>query len=190
VSDCRRRKCVTRRETIVARQLLIGFPNEETPMKTTMAIAAAMVLGGTAQAIVPQFEDLNVLQARIGAYLGQTGADASQVQPLDQRLRLARCPEPATIDMAVRGELVVRCLSIGWRLRVPVTVPVTAQSAIVIRRGDNVELAVGGRGFSVVSNATAMEDGREGGVVRVKSSTGTSTVTGRVDGPGRVTISN
>lgn len=160
-------------------------------MKTVMAAAAAILLGGTAQAIVPQFEDLNLLQARISAYLGQAGAEASQVQPLDQRLRLARCPEPATIDMAVRGELIVRCPTIGWRLRVPVTMPMAAaQSAIVIRRGDNVELAVGGRGFSVVSTATAMEDGREGGVVRVKSSTGTATVTGRVDGPGRVTISN
>lgn len=159
-------------------------------MKPMIALAAAMLLGSTAQAVVPQFEDLNLLQARIGAYLGQAGADASQVQPLDQRLRLARCPEPASIDIAVRGELVVRCLPIGWRLRVPVTVTVAAQSAIVIRRGDNVELAVGGKGFSVVSNATAMEDGREGGFVRVKSSTGTSTVTGRVDGPGRVTISN
>lgn len=159
-------------------------------MKPIMAVAAAMLLGGTAQAIVPQFEDLNLLQARIGAYLGQNGADASQVQPLDQRLRLARCPEPATIDMAVRGELVVRCPAIGWRLRVPVIVPIAAQSAIVIRRGDNVELAVGGNGFSVVSNAVAMEDGREGGYVRVKSPTGTSTVTGRVAGPGKVAITD
>lgn len=159
-------------------------------MKPIMAVAAAMLLGGTAQAIVPQFEDLNLLQARIGAYLGQNGADASQVQPLDQRLRLARCPEPATIDMAVRGELVVRCPAIGWRLRVPVSVQLAAQSAIVIRRGDNVELAVGGNGFSVVSNAIAMEDGREGGFVRVKSPTGTATVTGRVAGPGKVAITD
>lgn len=159
-------------------------------MKPIIAVATAILLGGTAHAVVPQFEDLNVLQARIGAFLGQNGADASQVQPLDERLRLARCPQPATIDMAVRGELVVRCPTIGWRLRVPVVVPIAAQAQIVIRRGDNVELAVGGSGFSVVSNAIAMEDGREGGFVRVKSPTGTSTVTGRVAGPGKVAITN
>lgn len=162
-------------------------------MKPIMAVAAALLLGGTAQAVVPQFEDLNLLQARIGAYLGQSGVDASQVQPLDQRLRLTRCPEPASIDMVVRGELVVRCATIGWRLRVPVIVPFAAQQAqaqIVIRRGDNVELAVGGSGFSVVSNAIAMEDGREGGFVRVKSPTGTTTVTGRVAGPGKVAITD
>lgn len=159
-------------------------------MKPLIAVATAMLLGTAAQAVVPQFEDLNLLQARIGAYLGQSGVDAAQVQTLDQRLRLARCPEPATIDMAVRGELVVRCPTIGWRLRVPVIVPVAAQAQIVIRRGDNVELAVGGSGFSVVSSAIAMEDGREGGYVRVKSPTGTTTVTGRVAGPGKVAITD
>ncbi|MEP6786687.1 MAG: flagella basal body P-ring formation protein FlgA [Sphingomonadales bacterium] len=157
-------------------------------MKSMIAAATAILAVGTAQAVVPQFEDLSVLQARIGAFLGPDAG--TQVQPLDQRLRLTRCPEPATIEMMVRNELVVRCAAIGWRLRVPVIAPMATQAAIVIRRGDSVELAVGGNGFSVVSTAIAMEDGREGGVVRVKSSTGTTTVTGRVDSLGRVVISN
>lgn len=159
-------------------------------MRPMIAVATAILLGGTAQAIVPQFEDLAQLQARIAAYLGQSGDNGAQVQPLDQRLRLARCPEPATIETMVGGELAVRCPAIGWRLRVPVIVPLAARSAVVIRRGDSVELAMGGNGFSVMSTAVALEDGREGGMVRVKSPTGQATMTARVEGPGKVAIAD
>ena len=159
-------------------------------MKPMIAVATARLLGGTAQAVVPQFEDLSLLQARITAYLGMSADNGAQVQPLDQRLRLTRCPEPASIETMGGGELVVRCAAIGWRLRVPVIVPRAAQSAVVIRRSDSVELAVGGKGFSVLSTAVALEDGREGAMMRVKSPTGQATMTARVEGPGRVAIAD
>ena len=59
-------------------------------MKPMIAVATAILLGGTAQAIVPQFEDLAQLQARIAAYLGQSADTGAQVQPLDQRLQWQR----------------------------------------------------------------------------------------------------
>lgn len=166
-------------------------------MRKSVAFVLAIVgaLGVTSANAAPlPLEDLDFLDARIAVYLGGTPADAGKrAEPIDRRLRMVRCPEGALFDSPQLGAIAAYCPSKGWRLRVPLIglTATTAQPAeVVIRRGDAVELAYIGHGFDITTGATAMEDGRAGGVVRVKTSTGTATVTTRVRGAGAVTIGN
>lgn len=157
------------------------------PLLLQVAIAVAPI---QAWAVQPALENLDALDAKVAVFLGGTPADAGQrAQPVDRRLRMVQCPEGVSFDPPVMGAVSAYCGSKGWRLRVPLLGVAAAQPAeIVIRRGDSVELAYVGSGFDVTTGATALEDGRAGGVVRVKTPTGTSSVTARVRGPGVVTI--
>jgi flagella basal body P-ring formation protein FlgA len=157
------------------------------PALALVSTVAAPAPGWAAQ---PVLEDLDALDARVAVFLGGTPADAGQrAQPVDRRLRMVKCPEGVAIDPPAMGAVSVYCASKGWRLRVSVLGMAAAQPAeIVIRRGDSVELAYVGSSFDVTTSATALDDGRAGGMVRVKTLTGTSSVTARVRGPGAVAI--
>jgi flagellar basal body P-ring formation protein FlgA len=139
------------------------------------------------------FEDVDLLDRRIAVALGGTAGDAGVLaQPVDRRLKLARCPDAATIEPPVMGAVTVRCAALGWRMRVPLIAPAAGaqQGEVLVRRGDAVDLTFAGAGFAIATTATAMEDGRMGGPVRVKSPTGAAILTARVRGPGSVEISD
>src|SRR3546814_7452137 len=79
--------------------------------------------------------------------------------PIDRRIKLARCPKQASITAIDARTLAVRCAPLGWRLRVPMTGPAgavpaatgyarPAESAPVIRRGDNVRVTIDTQSFS------------------------------------------
>lgn len=159
-------------------------------MRQFIIAALLLVSSSGTRAALPALEDLDTLDARIAVYLGGTPADAGQrAQPVDRRLRMAACPEGVSFDPPTMGSIVANCASKGWRLRVALNASAAGQSAeIVIRRGDSVELAYLGSGFDIMTGATALDDGRVGGVVRVKTSTGTAPVTARVRGPGAAAI--
>jgi flagellar basal body P-ring formation protein FlgA len=127
------------------------------------------------------FEDLDVLDRR----LAETGASA---EPVDRRLKLAACPQPATIEPPIGAAVTVRCPALGWRIRIPLIGGASRASQLLVRKGDVVELAFSGRGFDVVTSATAQEDGEMGGWVRVKAQTGASFLTARVRGTGSVVV--
>jgi flagellar basal body P-ring formation protein FlgA len=125
-----------------------------------------------------QFEDVAALDAQVAAVI--QGARA-----IDARLKLARCPEPVTIDPPALGAVALRCKSLGWRIRVPLAQARTeAVAETIIHRGDGVELISGGEGFEVSTNATAMEDGGIGKSIRVKSLTSGSTVVAKITAAG------
>ena len=151
-----------------------------------------MVIGaGTAHATPPVLEDLDRLDAGIALALGGGPDDAGKrAQPVDRRLRMVRCPEGLAYDAATPGAVLVSCASKGWRLRVPLIINAAPPTDIVIRRGDSVQIAYLGSGFDVSTTATALEDGREGGFVRVKLPTATAPLTARVRAPGEVEIGN
>lgn len=130
-----------------------------------------------------QFEDVAALDVQVAAV-------AEAAQPIDRRLKLARCPEKVAIDPPTLGAVALRCKSLGWRIRVPLVQPVKAETAseIIIRRGDAVEVISSGKGFEVSTSGTAMEDGSLGKGIRVKSSTGTTTTLGTVTAAGTVQI--
>jgi flagellar basal body P-ring formation protein FlgA len=155
----------------------------------TLFLFATAAPGG---ATAPALENLDQLDARIAVFLGGTAADAGQrAQPVDRRLRLSHCVEGVVFDAPAQGAIAARCVSTGWRLRVTLIGTAAAQpSETVIRRGDAVELSYVGSGFDVTTVAIALEDGHDGGAVRVKSPTGVTTLTARVRGPGRVSVGN
>jgi flagellar basal body P-ring formation protein FlgA len=154
----------------------------------------AVLLGATAvtpaPAAAPALEDLAYLDARIAVFLGGTSAEAGQrAQPVDRRLRLLACAQGVLFDPPSMGAISAYCPTRGWRVRVPlIGGSVEEVAEVVVRRGDAVQLAYAGAGFDVTTSATALEDGRTGGVVRVKAPTGAATVTARVRGPGLVAI--
>jgi hypothetical protein len=162
-------------------------------MRRFLVPALMLAAASAAGAAQPDLEDLDSLDSRIAVFLGGTPADAGlRAQAVDRRLRMMRCPEGVSFDPPAQGAIVASCASKGWRLRVPLIGGSGAEqpAEIVIRRGDSVELAYVGAGFDITTGATAMEDGRAGGMIRVKTPTGSTTVTARVRGPGAVTIGN
>ncbi len=130
-----------------------------------------------------QFEDVAALDVQVAAV-------AEAAQPIDRRLKLARCPESVVIDPPALGAIALRCKSLSWRIRVPLVQSAKAETIpdIVIRRGDGVEVISSGNGFEVSTSGTAMEDGSVGKGIRVKSSTGTTTMLGTVTAAGTVQI--
>jgi flagellar basal body P-ring formation protein FlgA len=132
-----------------------------------------------------QFEDLSVLDAKVASAVG-----VGSVKPIDRRLKLARCPEPVTLDTAAPSTVVLRCNIVGWRIRVPVAQAVGASNAgeILVKRGETVEMVIQGDGFEIASSGIAIEDGFSGKRIRVKSSTGNGSITGTVVGQALVSI--
>jgi flagellar basal body P-ring formation protein FlgA len=154
-------------------------------------IAATPALASTNAA---GFEDLDKLEGRLtgalDANVGQPGGPANHI---DRRLKLTPCPTPVTIDPPALGAVALRCEQLGWRIRVPIMrlptapaqqaaaggqviqagyQPAQPQTPPVIKRGDPVQLVSGSGGFTVSTEATAQEDGRVGGRIRVKPADG------------------
>lgn len=118
-----------------------------------------------------QFEDLEILDQNI-----QLHANA---EPIDKRLKLARCPEDPIIAPVVGDAVIVRCPAIGWRLRVPVRAPAAVDkiAQIIIRKGDMVECITSGPGFAVSTQMIALDDAAVGQSLRVKSLTSPTPMT-------------
>ena len=153
-----------------------------------------------APALAQQFENLDLLDARIaavlGAPMGEAGGAATR---LDRRLRLAPCPQPAQIGEPIAGAVTVQCAAIGWRIRVPLAgggsvhaaaapIAPVARPEPVVRRGDQVELVASGRAFSVSTLAVAEQDGAPGDRIRVRTERRSAPVFGLVQSDGRVTL--
>jgi flagellar basal body P-ring formation protein FlgA len=140
---------------------------------------AILALSGPAAA--QPLENLDALDRQIAVALGGTADQAGVLaQPIDRRLKLAACPQPATIDPPAMSAVAVRCAALGWRIRVPLIAGSATGGELLVRKGDTIELAFTGRGFDIVTTAIAQEDGRMGAAVRVKPPTGATLVTARV----------
>lgn len=135
-------------------------------------------------AIANNFEDLAVLDARV-AQLGK--ADA-----IDPRIKLPSCPEPAVLDTASSGMIAIRCVPLGWRLRVPLRMETgnasLAPEKPAVRRGETVSVLIVGESYSVSYDGIAMDDGPVGSSIRVKFSTGGTFLTATITGAGEVQI--
>jgi flagellar basal body P-ring formation protein FlgA len=166
---------------------------------------ALLAAAASTPALAQGFEDLDQLEtqviASLGAGIGEVGGPA---RPIDRRLRLRPCPETATVEAPALGAVAVRCQSVGWRIRIPLTAgspsgraaPAAAQNAEpVIRRGDQVQLVALTRSFSVSTFGIAEQDGAPGDRIRVRrevgdrrGETGTSRIIGEVLPDGRVAL--
>lgn len=144
------------------------------------ANVVALVLAGASG-----FEDLTALDARLAPF----GAS----QPIDARLKLPKCDTPPAISEAGPRALSVRCPASGWRIFVPrlATKPIAETlSPPDIRRGDLVELAIIGAGYSITTPATALEDGRKGQRLRLKTDAKAPVIAAVVTGNGQARLEN
>ncbi|WP_447765459.1 flagella basal body P-ring formation protein FlgA [Sphingopyxis panaciterrae] len=145
-----------------------------------------------AQQASEDWQTIDVLTAMVANAMGRSAT------PIDRRIKLARCPEQASITAIDAQTLAVRCPSLGWRLRVPMTGPAGVTptqasyarpaAAPVIRRGDNVRVTIDTESFSISYAAIASEDGRVGETIALRGSDAKSLLSATVTGPGRARL--
>lgn len=157
--------------------------------------SACLALLIAAPAAAQTFEDLDQLEAQVVASLGAgIGEPGGPARPIDRRLRLAACPEPATVGDTAMGAVTVRCRPVGWRIRVPLSGG--AQSATmaatraepIIRRGDQVEVVAMSSQFRVSTVGIADQNGAPGDTIRVRRPDSANRLIGEVLPDGRVAL--
>lgn len=156
-------------------------------------VFAALLLSALPAPVMAQaVEDLDRLDNRIqimtGAAPGQPGG---AIAPIDRRLKLEACPQPASIEWSGSDALAVRCAAIGWRLRVGIAAMGGSQgkAELSVHRGDTVEVTVEGDAFDVTTTAIALDDGAKGASVRLKMGASGTQSSATVTGPGAVSFS-
>lgn len=156
-------------------------------------ISVALFLSALpAPALAQAFEDLDRLDSRIEVLTGAApGEPGGAIAPIDRRLKLAACPQPANIEWSGSDALAVRCPAIGWRLRVGVAANGSRQTKAEpsVHRGDTVEVSVRGDAFDVTTTAIALDDGAIGASVRLKLGAAGTQSSAIVTGPGTVSFS-
>lgn len=157
------------------------------------ACAAGAPISAHAQQASEDWQTIDVLTDMVANAMGRTAT------PVDRRIKLARCPEQASVTAIDAQTLAVRCTSLGWRLRVPMTAPAGAaptpasfvgrpSGSPVIRRGDNVRVTIDTENFSISYAAVATQDGRVGETIGLRGSDAKSTLSATVIGPGRARL--
>ena len=155
-------------------------------------IAALFLCALPAPALAQAFEDLDRLDSRIEVLTGAApGEPGGAVAPIDRRLKLVACPQPASIEWSGSDALAVRCPAIGWRLRVGIAANGSHQvkAEPSVHRGDTVEVSVRGDAFDVTTTAIALDDGAIGASVRLKLGAAGTQSSAIVTGPGTVSFS-
>lgn len=160
------------------------------------ACALIPALPASAQQATEDWQAIDALTGMVANALGRTAT------PVDRRIKLERCPEQASVTAIDAHTLAVRCASLGWRLRVPMTGPAAdatpaaasfarpAAGAPVVRRGDNVRVTIDTQSFSIAYAAVATEDGRVGETIALRGNDAKSTLSATVTGPGRARIAD
>lgn len=157
------------------------------------ACAIAAPLAAHAQQGSEDWQTIDVLTDMVANAMGRNAT------PVDRRIKLARCPEQASVTAIDAHTLAVRCASLGWRLRVPMTAPADAApvaasfnrpaaSAPVIRRGDNVRVTIETDSYSISYAAIATQDGRVGETIALRGNDAKSSLSATVTGPGRARL--
>ncbi len=175
-------------------------------MKTLPLIAAMVLATAVCQPALAQqkFENLDRLDGLVAMTVGANiGAPGGPIAPVDRRLRLAACPVTPSVEGPTFGAAIVKCDSVGWRIRVPLSggggaaaAPVArygvaarpAQRDLVVKRGDPVQLLAGNASFSVSRAMIADEDGAVGDTIRVREDKRSTPVLAQVVEMGTVRI--
>ena len=167
--------------------------------KTSAVLATALLAAAVPTYAQPANEDwqrIDTLTAMVAGAMGRSAA------PIDRRIKLARCPEQATVTPIDGQALAVRCPSLGWRLRVPMTGPAAGSAdatpiaasptrpsgAPAIRRGDNVRVTIETDSYSISYAAIATQDGRIGETIALRGNDAKSLLSATVVGPGRARL--
>jgi len=139
--------------------------------------------------------DLAVVDRAVEGFTGlPIGLPGGAAQPLDRRMRLARCAGPLALSWygARREAVQVQCPDTGsWRLFVPVLAGVAAPGGgePAVLRGEAVTVTVAGEGFAVSQPGEAMDPGAVGAWIRVKvGGTNAQPLRAKVARPGLVIV--
>ncbi|MEM1132584.1 MAG: flagella basal body P-ring formation protein FlgA [Pseudomonadota bacterium] len=157
-----------------------------------------------------QFQDHAVLDALVASSLGsEIGQPGGALAPVDRRLKLAQCPETPKVSDDGMDAAIVRCDTLGWRVRVPINLSARnsrvrttsaysaravtprydpAQNMIAIRRGEPVRLTIRKRGFSLSRMMVADRNGRIGEVIPVRADRHESPIMVRVTDMGEASL--
>lgn len=173
---------------------------------THTKIAAALFATSlaTGPAIAGEFQDLEALDVAVAASMGaEIGQPNGARAPVDRRLKLKPCPEQPVVSGPVLGAAVIRCETIGWSIRVPLTAatPNATRSAAPARhaaaapadrdaviRGQAVRLTVEGSNFALSQTMTADRSGRVGEMIPVRLDRRSKPVMARIIGVGEVSL--
>ena len=167
--------------------------------KTSAGLAAgllAVTIPVEAQQGHEDWQRIDALTTMVAQAMGRSAT------PIDRRIKLARCPEQATVTAIDGQALAVRCPSLGWRLRVPMTGPAAGSAdaapmavapakpsgAPAIRRGDNVRVTIETDSYSISYAAIATQDGRIGETIALRGNDAKSLLSATVVGPGRARL--
>jgi flagella basal body P-ring formation protein FlgA len=158
----------------------------------SLAAALAIAPAAKAQQATEDWQTIDMLTQAVANAMGRTAT------PIDRRIKLARCPEQASVAAIDARTLAVRCASLGWRLRVAMSGPAGAApvaasygapaSAPVIRRGDAVRVTLESATFSVSYSAIANQDGRIGETIALRGDGPKTLISAIVTGPGRARL--
>ncbi len=158
----------------------------------SLAAALAIAPAAKAQQATEDWQTIDILTQAVANAMGRTAT------PIDRRIKLARCPEQASVAAIDARTLAVRCASLGWRLRVAMSGPAGAApvgasyaapaSAPVIRRGDAVRVTLESATFSVSYSAIANQDGRIGETIALRGDGPKTLISAIVTGPGRARL--
>lgn len=170
--------------------------NHPIKMGAIAAVATALWCSGTPinAATFQNVAALNTLVAEtVGAAMGEPGGARKAIDP---RLKLARCPVEPKVEGPVFGAAVIRCLPLGWRIRVPLLgdqgsrgfSASSKKPEILIRRGQSVMLLYKGNGFSLNRQMIADENGAMGDMIRVRKDHKSWRVLAEVSGSGQVVL--
>lgn len=171
------------------------------PLIAILALSAACAPPALAQ---QRFENLDridgLVAMTVGAKIGEPGGPMA---PVDRRLRLAACPSLPSVEGPTFGAAIVKCDTLGWRIRVPLSggsgasaTPAARYGAsarpvqrdMVVKRGDPVQLIAGNASFSVSRVMVADEDGAIGDTIRVREDRRSTPVLAQVVEMGTVRI--
>lgn len=182
-----------------------------TTARTRLLLAPLLMLAAILMSSFPtpanaqNFENLDRLDSLVAASVGANrGEPGGPVAPIDRRLRLASCPQLPVVEPVKMNAATVSCASLGWRIRVPLAMsgqaaaprntasysaPSAAPSqAIVVKKGDPVQLIAGNDSFTISRTMIADEDGAIGAMIRVRQDSRATPVTARVESSGVVRI--
>jgi flagella basal body P-ring formation protein FlgA len=135
------------------------------------------------------WQNLDAVDAAVTIALGGNGlVGGGKARPVDRRIKLARCAEALSVSAPIAGSVTVECVSIGWRIRLPVVMAATVAGPPMMRKGDPVSVVTGLSGISASIMGIADGEGRVGDRVRVKTGSGSAALVGQIAGPGTVRI--
>ena len=165
-------------------------------MQLKLIFTTAAAIGLATPALAAEFADPAAIDGEVARFTGAPiGAEGGARLPVDRRLKLARCDAPLALEWYGKRHdtVLVRCpVGAGWRLFVPVVVPVAEAAAApatpAVQRGEGVTIAMVGDGFSVEQAGEALDPGPLGGWIRVRTGAKADALRGRIVRPGLVEV--